>query len=550
MARGTLGKSRTAPKAQGISNPVFNYTDAIPRKDLRGINHTISYSRPVLKAGQRPSNSDGRSPQGTTTAPVSGFDFRITVPPDNVVTSNTDLVVDESKIGIALGSPRLLEPHNAVSQPQRIPPPTPPDDERPSASLQRKSSKWRKIGGLFKAKSAMGPNVNKPFYQVRSDNEGLLQGSTHSIDYKSRQRTDTRPEPIGNTEVWPCLVSEQEAIMRQQTSERQQPGSLLQVEIPTTEMERYSVMFGGLLNNSRPSLLNRRSKTLDDVGISSEELSPPSGPPRRRATSPTRSRSPNFTLFPTTPSCKASRILGTQNLPRAPDSLRKAQSFQEEPQEDASSEASEETLTAQSPPEKASHRTQASVTSFLSSTSIDSDDEPLLIHEIEPVRTYAGMDPPRWDSLNRKPPAVAEITPETSTKKLTINTRELRADSASTSSTTSPILSPLDSIRTATSVSPTAANKGSPGPPNFPTPPRSRTHSPEQHQIPTIEVSIARSVSVSKGKRQMLVPVRTRPGQFNINERLVPRQARTPQVMGGQSGHRPGFSQDVHIEMA
>ncbi|KAL2832565.1 hypothetical protein BDW59DRAFT_157388 [Aspergillus cavernicola] len=552
MARGVLGKSRPAPQMQGISKPVLNYTNALPRDDLREISHGVSYSRPmhqVTRVEQRRGLPGGRNPQRKPEAPAPGFDFRITEPPAEVMlASATDHRVDESMIGIALGSPRLLETHNLATKKQQVPPPTLWNTERP-LSLQRKSSKWRKIGGLFKAKSAMASNANKPFYQVRTEKEGPLQGSTHSIDYESQQRAGTRAEPIENTEVWPCLVPEQEAIMRQQGPyKREMPGSLLQVEIPTVEMERYSVMFGGLLDNSRPSLLNRRSKTLDNVAIPSREASSPLGAPRRRATSPARPRSPNFTLFPMPPTIsKASKILGTQNLPQAPDSLRKAQPPLGEPYHgSASDEDSSNTLTAPIPPKQASHRSQASMTSFLSSTSIGTDDETLLIHKIEPVRTFAGMEPPRWDSLNRKAPALAENLEHTPTKNLTISTRELRTGSASTGSTTSSslILSPLNSTRTGASVSP-VGNKVKPA---FPPPPR--TYAPGEDPIPTIEVSVARSVSVSKGKKQMLVPVRTRASQFNPNERLVPRQAKTPHVTGGEYGHRPGFSQDVHIEMA
>ncbi|KAL2848265.1 hypothetical protein BJX68DRAFT_267708 [Aspergillus pseudodeflectus] len=549
MARGILGKSRPSPEAQSISKPVLKYTDALPRNDLREIEGGISYSRPihqVVKAEQHPGTSARRSPKRKTGALTPGFDFQITVPPAEAsfAPSETDHALDESMIGIALGSPRLLESQLSTTQGQRNPPPTPPDVESPSSALQRKSSKWRKIGGLFKAKSAVAPNVNKPFYQVRAETERPSQGSSHSIDYKSRQRAGSKTEPIENTELWPCLVSEQEAIMQKQSSSSTNAqGSLLQVEIPKVELERYSVMFGGLLNNSRPSLLNRRSKTLDDVTIPGQEVSSPLGPPRRRATSPTRSRSPNFTLFPTTPSSKASKILGTQNLPQRPDPLRKAQPAAEEPLQEI--EVSRSTPKSEIERKaRPSHRPQPSISSFLSSTSIGSDDEPLLIHKIEPVRTFAGMEEPKWEMINRKRSAQGEQQP--ATKVLTINTRELRSESGSSGSTTasSPILSPLDSLRTG--VSP-VRNNNNVTPAILPPPGK---YPPQEDPIPTIEVSIARSISVSKGKKQVLVPVRTRTGHLNTNERLVARQVRTPQVTGGKSAHRPGFSQDVRIELA
>ncbi|KAI1143020.1 hypothetical protein F5Y05DRAFT_139692 [Hypoxylon sp. FL0543] len=80
-------------------------------------------------------------------------------------------------------------------------------------------------------------------------------------------------------------------------------GPLLDVEIPSITMERYSVMFGSVLQ-SQPSLLARRQATVQrlksiDDAIEKEE----DGTHRdlaRRATSPSR-RSPTFALFPPTP---------------------------------------------------------------------------------------------------------------------------------------------------------------------------------------------------------------------------------------------------------
>ncbi|KAL4932463.1 uncharacterized protein BDV17DRAFT_196728 [Aspergillus undulatus] len=562
MTKGCLGKPRTPPQAQGISKPYLRYTDALPRNDLRDIDRNVSYSRPVVNFGQ----SDSRNQ-----SPVPDFEFGAAVPTSqSTLASDTNLGVDESMIGIALGSPRMLEPNHIATAP-RIPPPTPPDDARASSALRRKPSKWRKIGGMFKAKNAMSPKANKPFYQVRAGQTGPEQGSTHSVDYKSRRGSETKTGPIENTEVWPCLVSENEALTHQGQS-KPPAGSLLQVEIPQiAEMERYSVMFGGLLNKSQPSLLDRRSKTLDNLTITGKE-SPPPGP-QRRATSPALSKSPNFTLFPTMPASKASKVLGSHNLPQGPNPRPRTQG--------SLANQSQETLLAQrnlSPDihPKASHRSQGSVTSFLSSTSIGSNDEPLLIHKIEPVRTYAGMKEPNWVMVNRNPPTPSQ-SDSPSKKKLTINTREIhsRSDSTSSSESTltstslvssasSPILSPLNTTRTG--ASPPRTQNGldtnsqgpaqNPKPISFP-PPRtsSRTNdqspssnhshkaSNSQTEIPTIEVSIARSVSVSKGKKQMLVPVRTRAPTFNLS------QAKTPQVSGPQVGHRPGLSQDARIEM-
>ncbi|KAL4804090.1 hypothetical protein BDV18DRAFT_162500 [Aspergillus unguis] len=576
MARGMLGKSHASPQAQGISKPYLRYTDALPRNDLQDISHGISYSRPIhqaVKGEQKPGTSEQHNVK-TVESPAPHFDFRVTSPAED---SKTHLGVDESMIGIALGSPRLLQTHNAASGLQRIPPPTPPD-ERPSPALQRKSSKWRKIGGLFKAKNAIASPANKPFYQVRPANDGPQQDSTHSVDYRSRGRTN-QSGPIETTEVWPCLASENGALERQQNKPKV-PGSFLQVEIPPVEMERYSVMFGSLLNNNRPSLLDRRSKTLDNLTIPDKEE--PLNPPQRRATSPAPSRSPSFKLFPTMPASKAAKVLGTNNLPRAPDPLRRSQGSTDF--QSPTRPSSQATLTPDFRSKtQSSHRPHASVTSFLSATTISSDDEPFLINKIEPIRTFAGIKKPNWKVIHNTQTQTPNGTadPQTSPTKelnmernLTINTRELGSDSNSISSTesSSPILSPLSTTTAGSFVFPPRNESITFCPPprtssRMGTPvqqlqPNHQPHDAEQpsqqekpdRRIPSIEVSVARSVSVSRGKKQVIVPVRARAGVHtqngnSSNERLVARQAKTPQVTGPAIGHRPHLSQDVRIEM-
>lgn len=65
-------------------------------------------------------------------------------------------------------------------------------------------------------------------------------------------------------------------------------------------------------------------------------------------------------------------------------------------------------------------------------------------------------------------------------------------------------------------------------------------------RVPKIEVSIARSISVSKAKRQVLVPIGRKPDHLNPNKRLVNQRGKTPEVMEVPDGHR--VSQAVQIE--
>jgi hypothetical protein len=115
-------------------------------------------------------------------------------------------------------------------------------------------------------------------------------------------------------------------------------GPFLDVEIPSVEMERYSVMFGNVLNPHNPhhphphithnpqsssSLLARRQATLDRVKTTrddlqeTQQLAPADEWPRpRRATSPQPTRTPSFNIFPSTPA-KAGEARGVSPKTRS-----------------------------------------------------------------------------------------------------------------------------------------------------------------------------------------------------------------------------------------
>jgi hypothetical protein len=93
------------------------------------------------------------------------------------------------------------------------------------------------------------------------------------------------PPNLPNLEIWPCPEAENGPKSYVQSSLETAPqdsaknnglvpgakprtaGPFLQIDIPDVQLERYSVMFGGVLNQNEPSLLKRRSKTLEDVRI-------------------------------------------------------------------------------------------------------------------------------------------------------------------------------------------------------------------------------------------------------------------------------------------
>ncbi|KAJ5773710.1 hypothetical protein N7457_008606 [Penicillium paradoxum] len=309
MARGiTAVQSRTKPK-DVISVPVLTYTDALPRNDLRSLPGAPQRpGEPTANEqwdfSQQPAG-DGwiRMPTPAQTAAQGAtFDFCVTAPPDEAVQPSTRLdrfPTEQDMIGIALGSPGMLNKDGSL--------PPPRFDTlafSPEKDLPQKPSKWKKIGGLFKAKNAF---TSLPEAQ---ESEGKPHGNGDAQSEKSRKAKERNQSTEDGNDA----------------KDTRDQGLLLSVDIPDVQMERYSVMFGNVVNNNeRPSLLTRRAKTLDKLSVPDAIgfLKSPTPPPmpQRRATSPGRS---SFTVFPTSQPSKAAEILGTQNFSRGPTPLVRA----------------------------------------------------------------------------------------------------------------------------------------------------------------------------------------------------------------------------------
>lgn len=307
MALGTFrGRSRTLRQSEASSSPAQKHADARPRKNSG--RHEPSANLPQDSARPKTAEQQQRHMQDAN----PGFDFQIPATPSNAMTSPTSPIISptDGLIGVALGSPRMVEVPMAMSQEQQFerPPEVP---VRPS--LQRKPSKWKKIGGLFKAKSALSaPVPNQPFYHVQPTPEWPMPASAVSINRrqpileespnldekpileeepkpgdvhkKADPRPDDQPSPI---EAWPSLelepTPEPMALKHEQTAAINEPSQtvnassnfmpLLQIDIPDIQLERYSVMFGGVLQKNRPPSLNRRSKTLNDADTDEAKVS-------------------------------------------------------------------------------------------------------------------------------------------------------------------------------------------------------------------------------------------------------------------------------------
>ncbi|PWY93999.1 hypothetical protein BO94DRAFT_316839 [Aspergillus sclerotioniger CBS 115572] len=560
MARGTfLGRSRTIRQAEAVSSTTSKHSDARPRKDLKCIEDGANHGRQVPHAHrdfQRPETSEGRqqkrlqalSPVNTQAPPLPSSPM--------LSPTGTDNGANGSLIGVALGSPRMIESHVPMSQTQETPPAKPAETQTRPA-LQRKPSKWKKIGGLFKAKAAMTAAPNQPFYQVRLEDEWPMQDSTYSFEQQPRVQPEKPASPTSGTEAWPSLEPEiQHQAHEKERSEgdvnfspkadKQPPatGPLLQVEIPDIQLERYSVMFGGVLSKNRPPSLIRRSQTLQDVSAPAPEAIPPMPelePPRRRATSPTRSKSPSFTLFPSTQVSKASKVLGSQNIPRGPSPLHKSQTSLAESHQESVSEKNSLVLMVHQP----SHKPQNSMSSFLSSTTIGSEDEQLLVQKLGPVRSYIDAREPEWEIINKRP---ANETPQPAPPALRIDTQMTSSETNSYESTLSPANNtPVNAPRSENEalspasrmLSPTSPRRMSPGKEEEKMNPTEPTN-----PAPAVEISIARSVSVSRGRRQVLVPIRPRQDRPDPSERTDDR-VKSPRVVTGNRNRIPPRSKEA-----
>lgn len=174
-------------------------------------------------------------------------------------------------IGIALGSPGLARQNERALTPKLDGSifPSPNDQE-----TARKPSKWKKIGGLFKAKNDLPPQ------------EKLHTGERKpKQEYRQIEKLPKTNERTNSIEEWQSICSQisqgqinqsrnrgRRSLSVQEGSKDQlQPrfqGPLLDVNIPNVQMERYSVMFGSIVDSDqRPSLLARRAKTLKSLQV-------------------------------------------------------------------------------------------------------------------------------------------------------------------------------------------------------------------------------------------------------------------------------------------
>ena len=224
------------------------------------------------------------------------------------------LHVPPMEIGMALGSPthqpmdwRPQPPFASVTRNET------PDsmdsyvgsDAHLAAPSRQKASKWKIFGGLFGG-TKKGSGSPQAFYQLQP--EGAVVQATREADYAnfgepvstSMQRTKSRGRKTDkhkpdmkraqtapqNSDFQdfsrgkamagaPTITLDGGPLNVHPGKKHSHGGPLLDVEIPSVQMERYSVMFGSLLQKpgtSSSSLLARRQATLDRLKTVNEEL--------------------------------------------------------------------------------------------------------------------------------------------------------------------------------------------------------------------------------------------------------------------------------------
>ncbi|KAH8912776.1 hypothetical protein BR93DRAFT_872567 [Coniochaeta sp. PMI_546] len=239
----------------------------------------------------------------------------------------------EIQIGMALGSPS--HPPEAVPWESQLPlgrqPLTPPDLYQTATApvVQRQKTQRRKLfGGLFGSRK----KEEQPRASPEPADSGSVVSSMTTTSMASQpfgESTPTRSNTVADRKApryKPIIIRSNtlpvvESPMYEPRAEHQQSnylspdppapslgsGPLLDIEIPSIKMERYSVMFSNVLNPqaTSSSLLARRQATLEKLKTINDRILHEEEEKerlrQRRATSPQPTKSPGFTLFPPGP---------------------------------------------------------------------------------------------------------------------------------------------------------------------------------------------------------------------------------------------------------
>lgn len=196
-------------------------------------------------------------------------------------------------IGMAIGSPTHAP---TAWNPQRFGHAHSPSPDPTEVSMDRSpmppkhKSKWKMFGGLFGGGKKQATVQAQNFYQLQvqrtSTEQQPIRGWTTSEQHSSQKKPDvtranTAPTrfDLHHGQENPEILVDGSRLEDNPQQRRNAGGNLmLDVNIPSVEMERYSVMFGSLLSGpaaptaTTPNLLARRQATLDRLKVVNEEL--------------------------------------------------------------------------------------------------------------------------------------------------------------------------------------------------------------------------------------------------------------------------------------
>lgn len=306
------------PSTSGGNSPQFSARKEIERRRAKDDLHfnpfptngrvVNSYTPPLPGALPTPPADTSKYSPSLLQKPS----FQRTDTPESMMNGRLAVLnAEHAAIGMALGSP------SQPPGPWQSPSPfessrswSPDDQANASVPLRQKSSKWKLLGGLFAgSKKHNLTSEPQPFYhlQPESVNHGMEPGDyvnspeprtsgdrrgdrpgTRGRAYSERKTSRTKPDmrrahtvpmnfdsqnPERERARAPKITLDGEPMGHQVS---QNGGLMLNVDIPSIEMERYSVMFGSVLQKppsaSSSSLLARRQATLQKLKDVAESL--------------------------------------------------------------------------------------------------------------------------------------------------------------------------------------------------------------------------------------------------------------------------------------
>ncbi|WEW59189.1 hypothetical protein PRK78_004658 [Emydomyces testavorans] len=354
----------------------------------------------------------------------------------------------------------------------------------------------------------------------------------------------------------------------------------LDVDIPDVEMDRYSVMFGSFYGTApKPNLLARRDEQLDGLRApNATQIATRNDLSRlRRATSPGPAKSPTFPHSSSNPTANASKAVASHSLSRGPTLLQKSHTLPTSTGAPYYEMASRSKQSLQSPTETSessetrwpsvSHHSTAP--SELDCESSDEDYETVRLR-IKPPE----QEEPAWEMITPIPKPLSEPDrrkPRKPTRSEiqsnTARTEKLPPESASAKpeDPTLPEKGPSSSLPfQCSSPQPRSVANGTdaaqpaidPGPgqvsPSSPGSVHKSNPSLDSYtdDFQTVEVAVARSVSVCKRNKRVLVPIGGKANAHRSNERLVEKKVATPTAEVVHKGHRYEKSRVAVLENA